>query len=67
MNVIKKTVLMLTISVLMISICFSNKVYANNCSVNIVSQEAVQGKNFTISINIQGNSRNICAWWIYRL
>ena len=67
MKIIRKTVLMLTISVLMISICFSNKVYANNCSVNIVSQEAVQGKNFTISINIQENSRNICTWWIYQL
>ena len=67
MKIIRKTVLMLAISVLMISICFSNKVYANNCSVNIVSQEAVQGKNFTISINIQENSRNICTWWIYQL
>lgn len=65
MEVIKKAVLMLTISVLMISICFSNKVYADGCSVNIIPSGAVQDKNFTVSINVQGNSRNICAWRIY--
>lgn len=55
MRTIKKTVLMLTLAVLTINICFLNKVNASSCTASIVSTEAIQGKYFTVSIKLQGD------------
>lgn len=60
MKVIIKVVSAVILAILMINICFLNKVEALSYNAVIIQKtDAVKDKEFVISINIQGDKRYI--------
>ena len=60
MKRIVRVVLMLMLAILMINICFLNKVEALSYNASIIQKtEAIKDKEFKISVNIQGEKRYI--------